>query len=217
MLQKGQDDLISRLQILLDIAVGHKVDALGGATHKYDIVLGWSSDEIRHNLPRTLIGIRRAGSQLVGTAMDIGVFVAIVMGQTIDDRLRTLCRCPVVQPDEIMPVDFFRQYGEIPPDILQRFRADGDTLCLGGERFLCRPAPRCAFRLLGRNDRRAVPCALPACIRRNFAQIGSVGLCGILQNVIQQTSIVPVGYKSLLGFRSRLGCGMVKDLRISLI
>ena len=54
--------------------------------------------------------------QLVGRAVDVGVLVLVEVRQPVDDRLRLLCRCRVVEPDQGTAVDRFLQNREIAAD-----------------------------------------------------------------------------------------------------
>ena len=61
----------------------HQVQAISRATRKDDFISTLSSQKIRDFLPHTFIGFSRIISQLIKAAMYIGIFINIVVLQTI--------------------------------------------------------------------------------------------------------------------------------------
>ena len=94
-------------------ALRNQVDRFGCSANKDDLAHGAGIEEAPRLFARGLVSIRSARRKLMGCAMDIGVLVLVEVGDTIDDRLRLLRSCAVVEPDERMSVDGFAQNGEV--------------------------------------------------------------------------------------------------------
>ena len=88
--QERQNDFVARRKILLDIGSSHKVDCLGRAAHKNDVLRARRSDKVRHGLPRLLHRVGGAVGKFMHAAVDIGVLVLVVMHKTVDDGFRPL-------------------------------------------------------------------------------------------------------------------------------
>jgi hypothetical protein len=69
---------------------------------------------VRNLLTRILVGICGAGGELVRGAMNVGIFVLVEVRKTVDDGLRLLRRCRIIEPDQAPPIYLFLQDRKIP-------------------------------------------------------------------------------------------------------
>jgi hypothetical protein len=72
--------------------------------------------EAGHRAAGVLVGLGRPRRQLVCGAVDIGVLVAVELGQALDDRIRLLGRGGIIEPDQRPAVDPLVQDGEVAAD-----------------------------------------------------------------------------------------------------
>ncbi len=83
----------------------------------------WSADPAPRKratvAARLLVGVGRAGRELVGGPVDVGVLVLVEVGQPIDDRPRLLGRRRVVEPHELVPVDPLGQDREVGANLVE--------------------------------------------------------------------------------------------------
>lgn len=107
MFQPGNDDLVSGADMLPPPALGNEVDRFRRSPQKDDFIGGCGVEKLANLIPRFLIRICRTGCQFMCGPVNIGIFVRVEIGQPIDDCLRFLCRCRIVQPDQGMPIDVF--------------------------------------------------------------------------------------------------------------
>ena len=109
----ADDDFIALAHVLSAPGLGHQVDGFGGAAHKDDFVHIGRVDEAAHHFTRMLVGIRGAGGQGVGRAVDVGVFVFVEMRDALDHLARLVRGGGVVQPDQLLAVDALLQDGKV--------------------------------------------------------------------------------------------------------
>ena len=100
MLEHGQKDAVTCLELRSRPALSDEIDPLGRAAHKHDFVGRHGSHEPGDPLARSLIGQRHVGRALVHPAMDGGIGCIITARDRIDDRLRLLRsgRCIEIRP-----------------------------------------------------------------------------------------------------------------------
>ena len=94
---------------------GHQVDTLGGAACEDNLMAVAGTDKGLHLTAHTLIGLRGHRSQMVGTAVDIGIAVAIVAVERFNHRQRLLRRGRIVEVHQLVPVHLRAQYEELFP------------------------------------------------------------------------------------------------------
>ncbi len=112
MLHPGDDNLVVLLNVAASLALRHQIDGLGGSTHKNDLARRSSIEEAACLLACRLVGVRSACGQLMRGTMHIGVLVLVEIADSVDDRLRLLRRCSIVQPDQRAPVNHSRRMGK---------------------------------------------------------------------------------------------------------
>ncbi len=128
MLQMGDDNLVTRLQMLAAPRVRHQVDRLGGAANEHDVVRTRRTDELGNGVACLLVGVGGSGRQLVRGAVDVGVLVRVELDQPVDHHLRLLRGGCVVEPDQRLAVDDFFEDREVGP-----YRIDVEHLVLVGQ------------------------------------------------------------------------------------
>lgn len=85
MLQPGDDDFVTFMDLLPPPALRNEIDVLGGATDKNDFVGRWRIQEMTDFFARVFVGICRASCQFMRSAVDVGVFVLIEIAEAVDD------------------------------------------------------------------------------------------------------------------------------------
>src|SRR6266404_1229693 len=75
----------------------HEVDTFSGAAGEDNLVGSRGAEVARQTLSRSFVSFRCARTQLVEAAMDIGVFVLVVMSKCIDHSPRFLRRSGAVK------------------------------------------------------------------------------------------------------------------------
>ena len=99
-LHEGEQHLISLAQIGVTPAAGHKVDRFAGIAGEHDLPRAGSTDELRRRRSGGLEGFGGADTELVGTAMHIGVVAGVVVLQGLEHRERLLAGGSVIQVDQ---------------------------------------------------------------------------------------------------------------------
>ena len=116
MLHSGDDDFIAGANLLAAPGLRHQVDALGSAAHKDDFPVGGGVEQLARLFPGPFVGVSSPLAEGVHAAVDIGVFVGVVVDQRVDDRLGFLAGGGVVQIDQRLAVDGLLQDGKVRPD-----------------------------------------------------------------------------------------------------
>ncbi len=129
-LHLGQDDRVAPVDVPAAPRVRDEVDRLGRVAGEDDLVAVGRVDEPRDPGPRLLVGGRRLLADRVDAAMDVGVVLAVVVGDGIDDDVGLLARRRGVEIDERVPVDLLREDREVGAQRVRVERAHG----LGGQR-----------------------------------------------------------------------------------
>mmetsp|Transcript_24405 Transcript_24405/g.70242 ORF Transcript_24405/g.70242 Transcript_24405/m.70242 type:complete len:248 (+) Transcript_24405:789-1532(+) len=96
----ADDDDISLLQSTPRIRVGDKVDRLGGTGREDNFIPTGGIDKIGDGIASPLVLRRGLARKTVGTPMDIGVGLEVVVGQPIEDVRRLLRRGGRIEVDE---------------------------------------------------------------------------------------------------------------------
>ncbi len=128
MLQVGDDDLVTGLQVLAAPRVRHQVDRLGGAAHEHDVLRRWRPDEFGNGVASLLVGVGGPCRQFVRGTVDVGVLVRVERHQPVDHHLRLLSGGRVVEPDQRLSVDDLFEDREVRPH-----RVDVEHLVLVGQ------------------------------------------------------------------------------------
>jgi hypothetical protein len=118
MLHDGQHDLVARLEPRHRPRIGDHVDALGRARIHHDAALVRGVQELRNRAAHGFVFLGREVRQVMQPAMDVGIFLRIGAGHGIDDHLRLLRRCPVVEIDKRLAVYLPRQDRKIGTNLL---------------------------------------------------------------------------------------------------
>ena len=118
-LQPGDNDFVILLHVAVSPALGHQVDAFGGAANKNNLARRGSVQEATHFLARTFVGVGGPRGQGVGGAVNIRVLVPVEIRDPVNDRVRFLRGGGIVQPHQRSPVYLLLQDGEIAPDELR--------------------------------------------------------------------------------------------------
>ena len=96
-LHDGHQHLVPRLDAAQAVAVGDKVQALGGVAGEDDLLGALGADERPHRLARILIDPRGLHAQRVQAAQGIGIVLAVKLCFRVDDALRALRRGRVIE------------------------------------------------------------------------------------------------------------------------
>ncbi|MCY1238885.1 hypothetical protein D9M72_516440 [compost metagenome] len=104
-LHDRQHDLVTLAELRHAVAIGDRVDRLGGGLGEDDVVGRRGVQEAAHLIARRLIGFRRGIRQEMQAAMDVGIFVGIGMGHRVDHDLWFLRRCAVVEIDKRLAIN----------------------------------------------------------------------------------------------------------------
>ena len=101
----GEQDLITRFQPALGQPVRHQIDPLGRPAHKDNIARRRRADKTRHLLPGAIIGIGRDLAQIMHTAVDIPVLLAVIAVNGLEDLARFLRGGRIVEVNQGASVD----------------------------------------------------------------------------------------------------------------
>ena len=114
-LHLGQDDGVATIDVPPAPRVADEVDRLGRVAGEDDLVAVRSVDEPRDLRPRLLVLGRRLLADRVDPAMDVGVVLAVVVRDGVDDDAWLLARRRGVEVDERVPVDLLLEDREVAP------------------------------------------------------------------------------------------------------
>ena len=112
-LKPGDDDFVVLADVLAAPALGDEVDGLGGPAHENDLVRGRRAKKAAHLFASVFVSVGGAGGKLMRAAMDVRVFEAVEMHEPVDDGLRFLRRCGVVEPDQRVAIDLLVEDGKV--------------------------------------------------------------------------------------------------------
>ena len=104
-LHLGEDDLVAAADVLAAPRIRDEVDRLGRVAGEDDLVAVRRVDEPPDAGAGLLVLGRRLLADRVDAAMDVGVVLAVVVGQRIDDDRRLLAGRRGVEVDQRVPVD----------------------------------------------------------------------------------------------------------------
>ncbi len=109
MLHHAQHDLVARLEARRRPGVADEVDPHRRAGGEDDLVLVARAEEALHRAAHRLVLLGRDARQVVQSAVHVGVFHRIGLGDRVDHRLRLLRRGAVVEIDQRPAVHLARQ------------------------------------------------------------------------------------------------------------
>ena len=116
MLHRRDQDFITCFKIWATIALGDQLDGLGGAAHKNHFMGASGIDESSDLLPCLLEKIRRALTEGMNTAMDIGLIRAVDLTDAVNHTEGFLGRGRIIKIDQWMAVNAFSEDGELLAD-----------------------------------------------------------------------------------------------------
>src|SRR6185312_7165921 len=99
-LKIGNDDFVTRTNVLLSEGRGDEVDRLGCSARKDDFFRRAGAEEACHLAARVFVSVGSARRKLVRRAVNVRVFVLVEITETIDDGLWLLGRRGVIEPNE---------------------------------------------------------------------------------------------------------------------
>ena len=112
-LHLGQDDDVAAVDVGPPPGVGDEVDRLGRVAGEDQLVAVGGIDEPGDADTRGLVGGGRPLADRVDAAMDVGVVLAVVVGDGVDDDVRLLARRRRVEVDQAMTVDLLVEDREV--------------------------------------------------------------------------------------------------------
>ena len=104
MLHHAQHDLVACPDAPKTKAGRYEIDRLRGRASEDDLVVRSGVDEPPRCFPGRLIGLCRRIGEVVQSAMHIGVFVLVGISEPVDNLLRLLRRCRVIQIDKRLAI-----------------------------------------------------------------------------------------------------------------
>lgn len=116
MLHHAEDDLIARLHPRHGPAIGHHIDAFGGAGIEDNLILIGGIQELGDDAPDAFVLFSCKIRKVVQATVNVGIFFGIGTRDRINHHLGLLRRCAVVQIDQRFAVHLTRQDGKIAAD-----------------------------------------------------------------------------------------------------
>ena len=127
MLEPGDDDLVAGLDVAPAPGLGDEVDPLGRPANEDNFARRRSAEETADLVARAFVGVGGAGGERVRAAMDVRILMRIECREPVDDRLRLLRRCAIVEPDQAPAVNPLLQDWKVVAD-----RGRVESACAGG-------------------------------------------------------------------------------------
>ncbi len=124
MFEVGDHDLVAFVQTRAAKALRDEVDRLGRAAGQHDFAAGFRIDESDDLVARALEGFRGAAAQFVYAAMYVGMVLALIARDRVNDGDRLLSGRRAIEIDQRMPVYRLMQGRKIVPP-----RGGGCDLC----------------------------------------------------------------------------------------
>ncbi len=104
--------------VLSAVALRHQVHRLRRPTQENDLVRVGCAKELADFFAPSFEELGRARREGVRRAMNVRVIAAVKRGGGVDDALRLLCGCSIVEPDERFAVHPLVERWKIAPDCL---------------------------------------------------------------------------------------------------
>src|ERR1051325_864270 len=104
MLHFGEQNRIARTNKFFSPGLRDKVDAFGGAARKHDLIPTGRADVTRHALAGAFVSFGGAVTQEVKAAMDISVFVFVIISERLNHRSWLLGCGGAIEVNQRMPV-----------------------------------------------------------------------------------------------------------------
>lgn len=86
----GDEDLVSLAEVRVSPGAREQVDALGGVAHEDERTRAGSTEETGYGLTRLLVQVGGFGGELMRSAVDVGVVLAVVVIHRIEHGGRSL-------------------------------------------------------------------------------------------------------------------------------
>ena len=126
--QDGDDDFITRLERRLHVGICNQVNGFGRTANENNFLRRRSSDKVTNDVACIFVGVCRCGRKRVSATVNVGVFVFVVVLETINHYLRALRRCSVIEPNERMTVNLLRKNREVVANLCKRLGTDADGI-----------------------------------------------------------------------------------------
>ena len=105
MFHMGDQNLLPSFQAGLRPPVRNQIYGLRGSTHKNNFVRIWSLYKMSHFMTHLLISLGGLLTQVMEPTMNIRILLAVILLQSIDDRLWFLGRGRIVQISQGLAID----------------------------------------------------------------------------------------------------------------
>ena len=128
MFQDGDDDFVTRLECRLHVGICNQVNGFGRTAYENNFLRRRSSDKVTNDVACIFVGVCRCGRERVSATVNVGVLVFVVVLEAVNDDLRALRRCTVIEPNERMAVDLLRKNREVRTDLGKRLGTDADGI-----------------------------------------------------------------------------------------
>jgi len=112
-LHLGEQNRVALAQLVERPSVGDEVQPLGGAARENNFLAGAGVEVVSDSLARALVRLGGAVAQLVDATVHVGVIMLVVAANRIDDLMRLLAACGVVEINQRVAVDGFAQDREV--------------------------------------------------------------------------------------------------------
>jgi hypothetical protein len=96
----ADDYLVALGDVLAAPTLRDKIDRLGRPTHEDDLLGRGRIEEVCDFVAGIFVGVGGTSCELVGRAMDVGVFVLVEVTEPVDEGLGLLCDGGVIEPDQ---------------------------------------------------------------------------------------------------------------------
>src|SRR6185312_415990 len=109
MLHRADEHLVAGADVLAPVSLSYEIDALGRSTNEDEFFHSRSIDELAHGLSCCFVLSGGVLGKKVNAAVDISVSALVVARDGVDDRLRLLRRCCVIEINESLATDLLVQ------------------------------------------------------------------------------------------------------------
>ena len=117
-LHTGDDHLVVATEIASGERGGHQIDAFGGPTGEDNLMTMTGMDELLHLTAHLFVLLGSKGGQMVGTAMDIAVEMAVVAVESLDNTQGFLGGGGIVEVHQLATMHLGVEDGELSPYVV---------------------------------------------------------------------------------------------------
>src|SRR5258708_29287792 len=118
MLHGGDEHFVAGMNVSAAVGLRHEVDGVRGAANKDDLARISGVEERLHLPARSFVLFRRMFRKEMHATMDVGVVPLVVLTDRINDHLRLLGRCCIVQVNQPPAVNPLPEDGKVTADLL---------------------------------------------------------------------------------------------------